>query len=92
MHMDRAIFDLKISVEATSAYIVICSLMDEGHFPTVEQIRSLWNGTDDSLQTALRELMERQVVQPSSEPGEGLFVAVNPADKWQWDSHKILES
>ena len=28
--MDRAIFDLDASVEATSLYIILCSLMDAG--------------------------------------------------------------
>jgi len=91
MHMDRAIFDLRISVEATSAYILICSLMDEGHFPSLTQMRSLWNGNDDSLQAALGELMERQVLVARGELFEDSPVSVNPADKWKWDLDKILQ-
>jgi len=91
MHMDRAIFDLRISVEATSAYILICSLMDEGHFPSLTQMRSLWNGNDDSLQAALGELMERQVLVARGELFEDSPVSVNPADKWKWDLGKILQ-
>jgi hypothetical protein len=89
--MDRAIFDLRISVEATSAYILICSLMDEGHFPSLTQMRSLWNGNDDSLQAALGELMERQVLVARGELFEDSPVSVNPADKWKWDLDKILQ-
>jgi hypothetical protein len=91
MHMDRAIFDLKVSIEATSAYILICSLMDEGHPPALVTIRSLWNGNEGSLQAAINELMARQVLQPCRELTPDTPVAANPADKWQWDLHKILE-
>jgi hypothetical protein len=91
MHMDRAIFDLKVSVEATSAYILICSLLDGGHHPDLDKIRSLWNGSEQSLQAAISELMERQVLQNCSELSSDTAVAANPADKWRWNLHKILQ-
>ena len=90
MHMDRAIFDLKISMEATSAYILICSLMDEGRSPALTVIQSLWNGDDASLQAALDELMTRQVLIPCQELTPDTSVTINPPDKWQWDLRKIL--
>ncbi len=90
MHMDRAIFELKIGVEATSAYILICSLMDEGHSPTLKLMRSLWNGNEASLQAAVIELMERRVLQPEKELAEDSSVVVNSADKWKWDLDRIL--
>jgi len=88
--MDRAIFDLKVSIEATSAYILICSLMDEGHPPALVTIQALWNGDETSLQTALDELMARQVLQPCRELTPDTPVTINPPDKWQWDLSKIL--
>jgi hypothetical protein len=91
MHMDRAIFDLRISVEATSAYILICSLMDEGHFPSPKQIRLLWSGDEGSLRAALGELMERQVLVARGELFEDSPVSVNASDKWKWDLNKILQ-
>jgi hypothetical protein len=91
MHMDRAIFDLNVSVEATSAYILICYLLDGGHNPDLDKMRSLWNGSEQSLQTAINELMERQVLQYCHELSSDTSVAVNPADKWQWGLHKILQ-
>jgi hypothetical protein len=90
MHMDRAIFDLKISMEATSAYILICSLMDEGRSPALVTVQSLWNGDDASLQAALDELMARQVLKPWRELTPDTQVTINPPDKWQWDLRKIL--
>ena len=90
MHMDRAIFDLNTSVEATSAYILICSLMDQAHSPTLKTIRSLWNGNEESLLAALRELMGKQVLEPREDLTEESHVSVNPADKWKWDLDQIL--
>lgn len=90
MYMDRAIFDLKISVEATSAYILICSLMDQGHSPALQTIRSLWNGNDESLMAALQELTEKQVLEVPEELTEESQVSVNPADTWKWDLDQIL--
>jgi hypothetical protein len=91
MHMDRAIFELRTSVEATSAYILICSLMDQGRLPTLETIRSLWNGNEDGLQSALRELMQLRVVEADGELSDDSAVAVTPADQWKWDLGKILQ-
>jgi hypothetical protein len=90
MHMDRAIFDLNISVEATSAYILVCSLIDQNHSPTLKTIRSLWNGNEESLLVALHELMAKQVLEPQEELTEESHVSVNPADKWRWNLDQIL--
>jgi hypothetical protein len=82
--MDRAIFSLELSLEATSIYILICSLQDEGHAPTLQRIRSLWNGTEENLRSALRELMERRVLESARELVDDIPVTLNPRDKWQW--------
>jgi hypothetical protein len=89
MHMDRNIFNLKVSLEATSAYILICSLLDQGHAPTLQQIRSLWNGSEDTLRHALLELMERQVLSPAKDLPEDYPLNVFPGDKWKWDLTRI---
>ena len=60
--MDRAIFDLDASVEATSLYIILCSLMDVGQAPTVDHARARWNGTEQSLFAAAEELVRRGVL------------------------------
>ena len=39
MHMDRAIFDMNLSVAATSLYILLCSLQDEEREPTLNTAR-----------------------------------------------------
>ena len=62
MNMDRAIFALDASVEATSLYIILCSLMDAGKAPTLDLARSRWNGTQESLLAAAKELVRRGVL------------------------------
>ncbi len=62
MNMDRAIFDLKVSVEATSLYILLCALMDGGQAPTLENARQKWTGTEESLLAAAQELVRKCVI------------------------------
>jgi hypothetical protein len=62
MNMDRAIFDLEISVEATSLYILLCALMDSGQAPTLENALQKWTGSEKSLLSAARELIERCIL------------------------------
>src|SRR5208283_2703862 len=62
MNMDRAIFDLKVSVEAASLYILLCALMDGGQAPTLENALQKWTGTEESLLTAAQELIGRCVI------------------------------
>lgn len=62
MIMDRTIFDLNLSVEATSLYILICSNTVDGRGPTLEAILPLWNGEDEQVQIAAAELSRRGVL------------------------------
>jgi hypothetical protein len=61
-HMDRAIFGIGASVHATSLYILICSLLDEGRLPTLDRIRELWTGTEEVLSQSVEELISRSVL------------------------------
>lgn len=78
MHMDRAIFDLSTSVGATSLYILICALLDQGeHGITIDRVSLQWNGSREELHAAAEELVRRGVL----DGGDGHF-HVNPKDKW----------
>jgi hypothetical protein len=63
-HMDRAIFRTGASVPATSLYILICSLLDEGRLPTMDRVRELWTGPEDALSQSVDELISRGVLDP----------------------------
>jgi hypothetical protein len=65
--MDRAIFHLRTSVAATSLYLLICSLLDEGQAPTLDRTKVLWNGTEEELNAAMQELIQRGIlIEPRS--------------------------
>jgi hypothetical protein len=51
--MDRKIFSLNLSVEATSAYILICNLAESGTPITIESAGTFWNDRPESLVSAL---------------------------------------
>ncbi len=82
MNMDRAIFDLKVSVEATSLYILLCALMDGGQAPTLEHARQKWTGTEESLLTAAMELIRRCVITGADTIPEDMHLHPNTRDRW----------
>ena len=82
-HMDRTIFNLKASVPATSLYILICSLLDEGESPTLDRARTLWNGTEEDLGEAIRELSERKILEPLPSSLNGKPVRLNLGSNWR---------
>ena len=82
MNMDRAIFDLKASVEATSLYILLCALMDSGQAPTLENALRKWTGTEESLHVAALELIERCVISGVSPIPKDMRLHPNTRDRW----------
>ncbi len=84
MHMDRLIFDLKASVEATSLYILLCAFLDQGEAPTLEQARSRWNGDDESLVNAAMELMGHGVLERALPVPMDVPLSIHPSDQWHW--------
>ncbi|KIX11551.1 hypothetical protein [Dethiosulfatarculus sandiegensis] len=77
--MDRKIFEMNLSVNATSLYLLLTSLIQSGADLTDEVIASLWNGHQDELTEAQDELEKYKVVKS---PKEGWW-QVLPATSWQ---------
>ena len=72
--MDRQIFNMQLSIEATSAYIVVASLTGENLRPTLEYIQARWTSTPEALEAALNELMGRHILeQVVGSHGEPLY-------------------
>ncbi len=82
MNMDRDIFNLKASTEATSLYILICALKDLGQLPTLPEIRAKWTGNEESLRNALKELMLRGVLDASHSLSEDEPFAIRSRADW----------
>ncbi len=82
MNMDRAIFDLRASVEATSLYILLCALMDSGDPPTLELALQKWAGTEESLIAAAEELISRSVIVARTPIPKDMHLHPTTHDKW----------
>lgn len=82
MHMDRAIFQLNASVEATSLYILICALLDQGESPTVERACVQWHGTRETLLKAAEELVQRGVLEAPLPASHDEPLKLTPKERW----------
>ena len=81
--MDTQIFNLGLSVYASSAYIVVCSIVSDGLAATSDKISARWMGEPERLEAAIEERLAWQVIEPGVAPsGERLF-APNPASLWR---------
>ncbi|HEC31775.1 MAG TPA: hypothetical protein ENI41_04710 [Deltaproteobacteria bacterium] len=80
MIMEREIFNLQLSVEATSAYILMCSLQEKGKILTDETISPYWQGTDEQLKTAIVELKERNIIQENTSSEKPRYVIKKQCD------------
>ena len=74
--MDRNIFNLGLSTEVTSAYILVTSL-------SLEEIRGRWTASDDDLDDALRELIHRRILKVLTEQKETPVYYPNPSNLWR---------
>ncbi len=82
MHMDQAIFSMKVSVEATSLYLLICSLLDDDVSPTLGNLESRWTGDGETLQRALHELARRRIVHRERISENEALLELLPTDAW----------
>jgi hypothetical protein len=82
MNMDRAIFDLGTSVEATSLYILLCALMDGEQAPTLENALAKWTGSEESMLAAAEELISRCVLSASLPVQRQMHLHPSTRDKW----------
>jgi hypothetical protein len=81
--MDTQIFNLKLSMFATSLYILICALVNDGVMATEEAISARWNDTDETLKSAMAELQLWRVVEKKAGPEELTAFSPNPASVWR---------
>ena len=81
--MDTQIFNQELSVMATSAYIVIASLMGDGVKADLPAVSARWNAAPADLESALAELQARNIIERHPGPhGEAPIYIANPASLW----------
>ena len=77
--MDQRIFEMKLSVEATSLYLLMVPLSDAGAVLDRPTILRFWNSSPEELDRALAELEARGVI---SGDQRGRWY-IRPAGSWQ---------
>ena len=60
--MSQKIFNLNLSTETISVYLMLCGLTDTGSPLSVENMIEIWNGTETSLREGLGALEELKIV------------------------------
>jgi hypothetical protein len=81
--MDRKIFNLNLSVEATSAYILICNLAESGTPITIESAGTFWNDKPEALISALEELKRHWVIVEALDANQMRQYYLNSSDRWE---------
>lgn len=84
MKMDPMIFEFNAGVHATSLYLIICSFLDEGVKPTINQVLKAWNATEEDLAKAVGELCEHRILKPTDQLQHDRELLLNPRENWAW--------
>jgi hypothetical protein len=80
--MDTQIFNLKLSVHATSLYILLTELAISGLRPTPEEIHARFNASHDETRKALEDLLLYNVIYENHFAENLISYHPNPASLW----------
>ena len=82
--MDQRIFNLGLSKETISAYLLCCGLTDAGSPVTVSVLLEVWNTSEDLLHRSLQELVEKKIIKAILSDGQTPMV-YQLEDVKEWD-------
>lgn len=82
--MDQKIFQVDLSTEAVSAYLLCCGLADEGNAVSVKNLLSIWNSSKSALLSSLDALEGKRILQKKITDREENTV-YELTDVHQWD-------
>jgi hypothetical protein len=68
--MNQEIFNLDLSVETVSVYLICCNLSDNNTVISTKNLSSMWNGTEALLIESLKDLEERNILRKIISDGE----------------------
>jgi hypothetical protein len=82
--MNQKIFDLELSVETISAYLLCCSLEDAGTVISTKNLTEMWNSTKESLIDGLQDLEARDILRKiiSDRAGNNVY-QLSDAKNWR---------
>lgn len=65
--MEPHIFEQKLSVAATSLYLLLASFADQGRSMDRQQVSAVWNASESELDQAYTELVSRHIAGADSQ-------------------------
>lgn len=68
--MNQEIFNLDLSVETVSVYLICCNLSDNNTVISTKNLSSMWSGTEGLLIEGLKDLEERNILRKIISDGE----------------------
>ncbi len=82
--MSQKIFNLNLSTETISVYLMCCGLTDAGATLSNANMLEIWNGSRADLETGLHTLEKKQIIKKiiSDQDTKAIFVLTNTAD-WE---------
>jgi hypothetical protein len=60
--MNQKIFQMGLSTETVSLYLLCCGLADSGSTLSVKNIMEIWNASPEAMQTSFMDLEEHGIV------------------------------
>ena len=60
--MDQKIFNIGLSVETVSLYLLCCGLADAGSAISKKNILEIWNSSEEDLRDSLHTLEEKNIL------------------------------
>ncbi|MBW2252604.1 MAG: hypothetical protein JRF60_18765 [Deltaproteobacteria bacterium] len=60
--MDQKIFNIGLSMETVSLYLLCCGLSDAGSTISKKNILEIWNGGEEELRDCLQTLEEKNII------------------------------
>ena len=80
--MSQQIFNMGLSTEAISLYLLCCHLQDTHAELSGDTVRELWNGSLEALSQSIDHLEGRKVLSRSTSPSGGTVYRVNRSKDW----------
>lgn len=82
--MNQKIFEIGLSVETVSLYLLCCSLVDADTVISTSNLLEMWNSTKDALFEALKNLEKRNILQKIiTDQGKNNVYKLIEVKKWK---------
>ncbi|MBW1698712.1 MAG: hypothetical protein JRK26_18155 [Deltaproteobacteria bacterium] len=81
--MNQEIFNIGLSTEAISVYLLCCSLEDEGKAVSMENLMDIWNSTKQALIQSLDDLEQRNILRKTiSDMADNIVYQLTDVHTW----------